>query len=132
MFGYVNDCLHVIRMQILGSNLIPWHGFDPCLPTLTSYRLMHAYTEALSSCHGILRASSPDRSGGCSVCLLLLLFDVSKRSCNEKTIINVSRTGKLPYSPPVESLVRNTAEPSSRASWREKPCAYTRPECNAL
>jgi hypothetical protein len=48
----VNDCLYVIRMQIWGSNLIPWHGFDPCLQALTSYRLIRACTQAVFSYMG--------------------------------------------------------------------------------
>lgn len=58
--------------------------------------------------------------------LLLLVFDLSKRSCNEKTGISASRTGKqapAPHQPPIsemESVIRDTY----RQLEQRAKCAY--------
>jgi hypothetical protein len=111
--------------------MVPWYGFDPCLPGRTSCTGLCTLTQRPSprttgSCERRLRTGA----GGCNVCVLLLLFDLSKRSCNEKTIISVSRTGKLLFSLLAKISGTHTAEPSSTASWRQKLCTQTRPECN--
>ena len=54
-----------------GSNLIPWHGFDPSPLPIPSYRLIHAYIGGPLGCR---------ERGSSSVCLLLLLFDLAERA----------------------------------------------------
>lgn len=62
-----------------------------------SYRLMCARSTDLA---GIGAASRTPAS------LLLFLFDLAKRSCNEKTSISVSRTGK--QLPPLRNGISDT------------------------
>jgi hypothetical protein len=96
---YVNDSLYVIRMQI---EAVIWFRSMVRAPCPSRRRVLQAYV-----C--------------CS--LLLLVFGLSKRSCNEKTGISVSRTGKQPPSPSpsaMESVIRNTSSYSEELSVRTR------------